>query len=451
MRISQMLTVSLFLAFLVSGSAFMLFFRSGGAVSETENRALAPLPQLSRSSVWSGAYFRQLENFAADHVAFRDTLVGISKIVLSWEGISGKDDALLILSQANNTAEPRQLKDHEPRPLEERHAEPPSAAVLPSPSGTAGQIAQTESVKTQLPEESGHLFGKVLIVGDRAMNVFTYDPAAGQAYADAINDIQDVLSSRLSVQPRFSVLLAPTAAEFIRSPKLKSLSDSQQQAIGAVYAKLKPSIRTVDVVSSLQQHIGENEPLFFRTDHHWTATGAYYGYAAYLSAIGNEPVSLTSYATEKVPGFLGSLYRATLNPKLRQHPDTIVLYKPFTKHEYVVHYSGSLPMSLLDMHHASRQNKYRIFLSGDRPWSSIKTETTGGPRLAVIKDSYGNALVPFLLPHYSEIYVVDPRQFDLSLIEFVEKHNIQELLFVNNAEVTMDSGFAGQLRKLVHP
>jgi hypothetical protein len=108
-----------------------------------------------------------------------------------------------------------------------------------------------------------------------------------------------------------------------------------------------------------------------------------------------------------------------------------------------------MTMPLIDLSHAKKKNKYRIFLSGDRPWAQITTQIKNNRRLMVIKDSYGNALVPFLLPHYSEIFVVDPRQFDQLLIPFIQKHNIQEILYVNNAGVTMDQGFAEQLRKLV--
>lgn len=85
----------------------------------------------------------------------------------------------------------------------------------------------------------------------------------------------------------------------------------------------------------------------------------------------------------------------------------------------------------------------------DRPWAHITTHTNNSRKLLVIKDSYGNALVPFLLPHYGEIFVVDPRQFDQQIVPFIQKHHIQEILYINNAHVTMDKGFADQLRKMI--
>ncbi|MCZ8511763.1 DHHW family protein [Paenibacillus filicis] len=127
--------------------------------------------------------------------------------------------------------------------------------------------------------------------------------------------------------------------------------------------------------------------------------------------------------------------------KLEANPDTIVLYKPYTKHEYVVHYAGPLRMEPLDQSHAAKKNKYRIFLSGDRPWGKIRTEADSARRLAVIKDSYGNAFIPFLLPHYKEIIVIDPRQFNEPLLGFLEKQGIRKVLFLNNTETTTNQEF----------
>ncbi|UUZ86067.1 hypothetical protein LJK88_23140 [Paenibacillus sp. P26] len=404
---------------------------------------MAPMPVLSLKALESGDYFRLWDNYAADHIAFRDTLVAVSKRISSWQGYTGREQAEIVASRANNTgeamtAEPPNSSD--PPPQAPQNSEPPAAAAPPKEADKPGENAPPR------PDEKGRVHGKVLITGDRAMNLFTYDPAAGKAYADAVNRIREVLTSGPEPLERTAVLLAPTAAEFVRSPKWKALSSSQQEAFGSVYRQLNGQITTIDALAALREHAGE--PLHFRTDHHWTATGAYYAYAAYVKAIGLTPIPLSSYATEKVHGFLGSLYSATLNRRLAEQPDTIVLYKPAVKHEYVVHYSGPLRMPLLDMSHAGKKNKYRIFLSGDRPWGRITTESDG-PRLAVIKDSYGNALIPFLLPHFSEIYVIDPRQFNRPLDAFVREHKIRELLFVNNAEVTMESSFAEQLRRIL--
>ncbi|KIL42217.1 hypothetical protein SD70_01305 [Gordoniibacillus kamchatkensis] len=436
MRTGSFMQIAVFIGFLVAGAAGVMIFGGKDKISESENRALAPYPVCSLRSMMSGGYFRQLENFVADHIAFRDALVQISKYISTWHGVAGRDSIVIVPSKANNTSESQQV----PQGSHVAEAVPVPERVVngPAPAGRDAEPLQDEKFRVQ---------GKVAVVGDRAVNLFKYDAAAGQAYADAINDIGKALDRAMPNQVRTSVLLAPTAAHFVRSAKLKSLSDSQKEAIDKVYGRIESKVKKVDVLSMLEQHADES--LYFRTDHHWTANGAYYAYAAYVQSLGLQPAPLASYSKGQAAGFLGSLYASTMNRRLAEHPDDVVYYMPSVKHQYVVHYSGPLQMPLIDLSHAQRKNKYRIFLSGDRPWAQITTDVNNGRRLAVVKDSYGNAFVPFLLPHYSEIFVVDPRQFGQSIAAFMQKRGIHELLFVNNAEVTMDLGFAEQLQKLI--
>ena len=148
------------------------------------------------------------------------------------------------------------------------------------------------------------------------------------------------------------------------------------------------------------------------------------------------PISIDRYEKDKVSPYLGSLYSTTLSKKIRENPDTIYLYKPFINHEYNIYYTGAIKMDVLDMSQAETKNKYGIFISGDRPWGKITTEIKNGRKIVIIKDSYANAFVPFLIPHYEEIYVVDPRQFTLNIYDFIKNNEINEVLFLNYILVT---------------
>ena len=52
----------------------------------------------------------------------------------------------------------------------------------------------------------------------------------------------------------------------------------------------------------------------------------------------------------------------------------------------------------------------------------------------MIKESYGNAFVPFLVDHYQDVYVVDYRYYTGSLSYLVISKGIQDVIFLNNAE-----------------
>ena len=60
-------------------------------------------------------------------------------------------------------------------------------------------------------------------------------------------------------------------------------------------------------------------------------------------------------------------------------------------------------------------NSYLNYSGGDRALLKIVTSHTSGRKILVVKDSFGNAFVPYLANHYDEIYVVDPRYYRRSL------------------------------------
>ncbi|MGG0284987.1 DHHW family protein [Peribacillus butanolivorans] len=99
--------------------------------------------------------------------------------------------------------------------------------------------------------------------------------------------------------------------------------------------------------------------------------------------------------------------------------------------------------STLYADYANGVNAYSIFLHGDFPMIKIQNnDSNKGRKLVVVKESYGNAFVPFLIPHYDEIYVVDSRYYNSSLTKLVNEEEVKEVLFINNI-------FAANTEKIV--
>jgi hypothetical protein len=40
----------------------------------------------------------------------------------------------------------------------------------------------------------------------------------------------------------------------------------------------------------------------------------------------------------------------------------------------------------------------------------------------VVKESFGNAFVPFLISHYDEVHVIDQRYFQLGLVDYLKEN-----------------------------
>ncbi|MBU1510529.1 hypothetical protein KKD52_09230, partial [Myxococcota bacterium] len=70
-------------------------------------------------------------------------------------------------------------------------------------------------------------------------------------------------------------------------------------------------------------------------------------------------------------------------------------------------------------------------------------------KLLVLKESFGNAFVPFLAPDYKEVHVADIRNFPYGLHSFVVAHGIDEVLFINNLFAVSDRARIRELQKIV--
>ena len=55
----------------------------------------------------------------------------------------------------------------------------------------------------------------------------------------------------------------------------------------------------------------------------------------------------------------------------------------------------------------------------------------------MVKESYGNAFVPFLVDHYEHVYVIDYRYYtDGTLADFVKANGVKDVIFINNLSAT---------------
>ena len=76
---------------------------------------------------------------------------------------------------------------------------------------------------------------------------------------------------------------------------------------------------------------------------------------------------------------------------------------------------------------------YSMYLSGDMGCVRVTNNTLStGRRLLIVKDSYGNAMAPFLTASFDEVHVVDFRYFEGNLPDYCESQGITDVLFFNN-------------------
>ena len=206
-----------------------------------------------------------------------------------------------------------------------------------------------------------------------------------------------------------------------------SQTDLMTQAQGAV-----TGATWADVYTPLMEH--KDEDIFYRTDHHWTSLGAYYGYTGLASALGYTPVPLTDYTpTVRSTEFYGTVFSSSGVRWVK--PDTITTYVPDDGITVVSHTydSSGNPVeeqrALYVESFLSVKDKYSMFLGGNQSLGVVtNTNNPDGPKLLIIRDSYADSLVPFLTAHYSEIHLIDPRYYHLSVKDYVEQNGIDQAL-----------------------
>lgn len=240
-------------------------------------------------------------------------------------------------------------------------------------------------------------------------------------------------------QAEVYLMLAPTAS-YVYAEKLPEGApiNSQQDTITQIYesAECIP-VPLSEAFLSLKD---EKEPLYYRTDHHWTSYGAYIAYREFCKVRGFEPVSLESLEKKTVTEeFKGTIY-SKVNDYTRGGDSICVYLDP--EERLTVFYTDTKEQtdSLYAEEYLDKKDKYSYFLNNIHPLIEITNETLDTEEeLILIKDSYANCMVPFLVKHYKKIYVIDPRFYKEAASELINQSpNVKDVLLLYNMN-TLDT------------
>lgn len=173
----------------------------------------------------------------------------------------------------------------------------------------------------------------------------------------------------------------------------------------------------------------QDKPIYYRSDHHWTLYGAYLAYEAIVQSWGLEAVPYEDFDVHEVEGFLGTYYRRA-RPVLYRS-ETLQYLDP-SIHAY--HYFGQVHQSLIDQDAFNTLDQYRALMHGNIGYANIfmVEEAAVESKILIIKDSYANAMIPFLTHHVDQIDVVDLRHFNGSLKALIETGDYDHILFLQN-------------------
>lgn len=203
-------------------------------------------------------------------------------------------------------------------------------------------------------------------------------------------------------------------------------NDSEKEVIDYCYGQSNAT--NVDIYSALSAHT--DEYIFYRTDHHWTSLGAYYGLSALAESMGLPCPALDSYTDRHVVS--EEFYSTTWSSSGFSwvDPDTMEIFVNAPEGLKVTSYPQGSPVEgkLYDFSFLEKKDKYSMFMGGNCPMHVIETGNEDKPSLLILRDSYTDSLIPFLLDDFSEIHVLDLRYYRASLKAYIEQNDFDNVL-----------------------
>ena len=273
--------------------------------------------------------------------------------------------------------------------------------------------------------------GGVYIYNNMALELFGGSEQSAQDYADVISDFKATV-------PEYTVynMVVPNHTEFALPKRLIDNGTvyvgSQSENIKNIYTDYTQDVKPINCYNNLCKHI--DEYIYFNTDHHWTGLGAYYAYQAFCEQTGQTALDLKDCEEHTIEGFEGSL--TYCDGGLYNNLDTVHFWTfPYETHAMRQDNPGEdlYETSVYYEAEGSGSVAYGVFIYGDAPlFVEYNDELNNGKKIAVVKESYGNAFAPYLTYNYEEVHVIDFRYFGQSLKSYMQDNDIDEVLFINN-------------------
>ena len=281
-----------------------------------------------------------------------------------------------------------------------------------------------EEAQTNYSNRSGVILANIGTPFVRAMEVCGGSKSKAQTYANTLNKYKQELGDSVNVY----CMVVPTSAAYYMPAKVGS---ADQGLYTKNVGNALVDITNLDVYSVLYEH--RFEYLYSRSDFHWQPLAAYYS-AQELARVAGLPFDDISLYTQVIrTGYLGAFYALCDVPELANSPDYFAYYKPDNLDKCTVTYYNTAFKNgykgKMFFEGCSTGSSYTVFIGTDRTICHVKTDVDNDRTLVIFKDSYGNALVPFLTNSYENIYLCDFRYFDINAIDFIKDVKATDLLF----------------------
>lgn len=414
-NVFALLNITIIILVLFAGFAYLLFFKRD-TVSHEENRNLTEFPKFSVASYLNGEYTENIAKYYDDTVPNRSFFkTVISKYIMPLKGVKYGVGVELY-----NTA-----KDNQEQP-----EEPVTENTQTTVSETSGTGTVTTTTAETLPDANvkaanGEISNNILVVNKRAIMLYCGAWGNEVKYAEDVNAYKEALGKDVNV---YSMVL-PTNVSFYLPENYLDLVESEKDDIDSIEKNLK-DVTHVDAYTALLKH--KKEAIYSRTDHHWQPLGAYYAAEEFAKDAGVDFADISEYKKHILSGYVGTMYGYTKSSTLLENPEPFIYYEPQTDVEvtqYTSSFTNPTETELFINPENLDSSSYYLVFGMDDNIRHIRTKCRNGRTLVIFKDSYGNALLPFLTSSFENIYLCDIRYFDINAKSFIEEVEATDVLF----------------------
>ena len=432
-------------------------------------------PEFTFESFINGKYLNDVMYCFTDTIHNRDRFIDFETRINDLYGIEEEQKVVVIYTE--DESEESDVTEHitSSAPIET------STEISTETSDISNEIINSDPVSSEIEDSSENsyvsdessqdeviqvppeLSGSVLIVGTRALEIYSGNQERAALYAQVLNNFAETLDNNVNV---YSMVIPKASAYYIEQAQgYDNYIYRNKNDIEVISQTLSDKVIDVNIYNMLGLHASEE--IYLRTDHHWSALGAYYASSVFAEKAGISFDPLSKFQEVRRSGYVGTMYKFSENNSiLLNNPEDFLIYYPDTKYE-AYYYSAETfddePRSLdkdndgIDDYNGffweigdnQRSSWYSAFLRGDSyAVKAVSNECKNGRKLLIIKDSYGNALSPFMMEGFEEIYIVDARKYADSLKSTIEKFGITDVLFAECTFSAVGRDYINALKEL---
>ena len=389
---------------LVAGVFLMAFSDKHSRESDAENRMLQGFPEFSMQRVLSGEFMTDFETFLTDGFIGRDSAISFTNGLLDVFSVMSTDDRIAAATaDMERELETGALQVENPGDEAALTvlADVPGVVEVELPSNEEDEPEEEASLvveEGQIPITDTHSFLWFEMADGSLKRNYTYNKSDIDTYAETLKIMQTYLPD--DGQILFTqVPLAQIANRWVlQQDEYVGWGSSVEQMLEDSLAGTE-RIHVFSTYDILEPYVTGDPPMYYRTDHHWTAEGAYKVCAEMLRTLGLPVIPYEEYDYKSI----------TSSDEVDGWHDTFnVLYPLLPAHSYVVTNRDSMKeLSLMNYDSTT----YRAYMNNTRlPWRRIITGANTGRNALVLCDSFGNAFTPYLLPYYDEVHMADFRK-----------------------------------------